>query len=96
MEGYCTALSGIRILKRRAIPVMARIFKGPSSKLISASIMVKNMTAINSGLYISAYRNKPAAKMIIKFKGETIIVRRYISGIMNYILSLIFLYKIPR
>jgi hypothetical protein len=69
-EGNFKSLSGTSVLKNSAKPVMALKFNGspPTSKLISANVIVKNNTAIISGLKINAYANNAAPIMIIKVK----------------------------
>ena len=69
-DGYLFFLSGTRVRRNKSIPVKALTFSGkpPSSKFTSAMVMVKNNTAIISGLKISAKRNKLAITINIKLK----------------------------
>ena len=61
--GGRSPLIGTMVLRNKVIPTIALIFKGRPgiSKLISAMVIVKNNTAIISGLEIKTYKNKPPA-----------------------------------
>ena len=62
-EGGFSPLTGMIVRRNNAIPMIALIFKGrpATSKLISAMVIVKNKTAMISGLVIKMYINIPPA-----------------------------------
>ena len=61
--GIFSPLTGTIVLTNKVIPMIARIFSGkpPISKLMSAIVIVKNRTAMISGLVIRIYKNMPPA-----------------------------------
>jgi hypothetical protein len=72
--GGFSPLTGTIVLRNNVIPTIALIFKGrpATSKLISAMVIVKNKTAMISGLVIRMYKNIPPAKASkIVFTGKT-------------------------
>jgi hypothetical protein len=86
-EGNFNSLSGTNVLMNSAKPAMALKFNGrpPTSKLISANVIVKNKTAIISGLNINAYAKRAAPIMIMKVKSK----RAYFE-VMSACVELIF------
>jgi hypothetical protein len=61
--GAFSPFTGMSVLRNNVIPTIALKFIGrpPGSKLISAMVIVKNKTAMISGLVIKMYINIPPA-----------------------------------
>src|ERR1700733_1363317 len=71
--GGFSPLTGTIVLRNSVIPIIALIFNGrpPISKLMSAIVIVKNKTAMISGLVIRMYINIPpanASKIVFTWK----------------------------
>ena len=72
--GGFSPLTGMIVLRNNVIPMIALIFNGrpATSKFISAMVIVKNRTAMISGLVIRMYKNiPPASASKIVFTGKT-------------------------
>ena len=72
--GAFSPFEGTSVLRNNVMPMIALMFKGSpgTSKLISAIVIVKNNTAMISGLVTRMYINiPPAIASKIEFTGKT-------------------------